>query len=140
MKVWLAAQCRRFAQWLDPQPDTLTAVQTVLARLRLELTDALHDRERDSVEHSRALAVVQAERLILHEELLDLKRTHAHCLPVPQDDLYAEALALAAAQDTQPAHVSGEFKRRLVYAALIKHFPTRPHRDVALAIEATRWR
>jgi hypothetical protein len=55
-------------------------------------------------------------------------------LLVPRDALYAQACALVALVES--THGNGEARRHQVYAALLKRFPERTKRDVALAIEA----
>jgi hypothetical protein len=55
-------------------------------------------------------------------------------LTVPRDALLRRAVALTREFATWDA--SGEAKRHQVYAQLQKEFPTRPHREIALAIEA----
>lgn len=53
---------------------------------------------------------------------------------VPKDALYDRAKVLCLEQE--PAETAGEAKRHQVYARLLKEFPTRNKRAVALAIEA----
>ena len=56
-------------------------------------------------------------------------------LAVPADALLARARVLAEAQEAY-ADRSGEAKRHQVLAQLVKEFPDRPVRQIALAIEA----
>ena len=55
-------------------------------------------------------------------------------LSVNKDDLYKRAYELVLRYDGIP-DVSGEYKRHVAYAQLIKEFPDRDKRDIALAIE-----
>ena len=55
-------------------------------------------------------------------------------LMVPRDDLLATAIRLS--QQAFAPGTSGEYKRHAVLSALMKAYPARPVRDMAVAIEA----
>lgn len=55
-------------------------------------------------------------------------------LYVPKDALYMRAVVLCA--EAESYGTAGEQRRHQVYARLLKEFPTRSKRTVALAIEA----
>ena len=67
--------------------------------------------------------------------LLHWLAPEARYLIVGNDDLLKLARLLTQAQESFPDR-SGEAKRHQVYAALIKSFPNRSKREIALAIEA----
>lgn len=60
----------------------------------------------------------------------------AVALMVPIDALLANARVLVQAQETRYPSRSGEAKRHQVYAELVKLFPDRTKRAIAVAIEA----
>lgn len=55
--------------------------------------------------------------------------------PVNPNLVYVRAKELCAAQEGTGLGLSGERKRHLVYAQLLKDFPTHPKRAVSRAIE-----
>lgn len=55
--------------------------------------------------------------------------------PSFSQDLLVRTFGLILHQDTNNLHGSGENKRHLVYATLMKEFPTIPHAHLALTIE-----
>lgn len=73
-------------------------------------------------------------RVAAEAALAALRAQHAYCVPVPHDDVFASATLLTT--DWNDRQASGEYKRHQVLASLMKAFPTRSHRDIALAIEA----
>jgi hypothetical protein len=56
-------------------------------------------------------------------------------VPAPASAVAALAIELCQKHQAMPDGASGEFKRHRVYAALMKAFPTTPHRALSRAIE-----
>lgn len=77
----------------------------------------------------KAWIVSQLRRLLLRLDPPPVE------VPVPLDPLDIAADSLTHQADQLADSPSGEYKRHWVYGKLIKQFPDRRRRDIALAIE-----
>lgn len=141
LALLIARYARIFAQWLDPLPDEVSALHAHIEQLREDRAHAHRDldqsneeRAQDAVAYQTEVAKAQEETNAVERVHLDFKRLHAHCVPVQRDDVYLAAVSLTLKWADRQA--SGEYKRHQVLSSLIDAFPSRPHKDLALAIEA----
>ena len=134
---FLARYVRAFAQWLDPLPDAVSGLHAVIAQNRADLASLVEDLARANDVHFIEMANVSTQLATATDQLVALQRAHAHCLPVPQDELAASARQMT--QELADREASGAWKRGQVDARLKDAFPHRSGRERALAIEAALW-